>query len=34
MDDNDDDCVDRLNDYTCRCKPGYMGKKCTYLMIS
>ena len=29
MDDNDDDCVDRLNDYTCTCKPGYMGKNCT-----
>ena len=29
MDDNTDVCVDRLNDYTCTCKPGYMGKNCT-----
>ena len=29
MDDNADGCVDRLNDYTCTCKPGYMGKNCT-----
>jgi hypothetical protein len=29
MDDNAVGCVDRLNDYSCTCKPGYMGKNCT-----
>ena len=31
---NNGTCVDKINSYTCKCKPGFEGKNCETSMLS